>query len=50
MKKAFLSLFMCGILSAASISFKDAPSDYARSNPADFFAALMELEKLSTPP
>ena len=47
MKKAFLSLFMCGILSAASISFKDAPSDYARSNPADYGGVLSFSSSIS---
>ena len=34
MKKALLFICAAGLLSAASISFKDAPSEYARTNPS----------------
>lgn len=47
MKKIFLFLCMLGILSAASISFKDAPSDYARTNPADFGGVLSFSSSIS---
>ena len=34
MKKALLFICAAGLLSAASISFKDAPSEYVRTNPS----------------